>query len=102
MTNRLLSRTETQTDRGTREQRAPRILVFGIIGLVGVVGLGLLAVPILIGTNAFFAVSAGCSGQPTGPAGQPAPSATAQSIPANYLYWYKRVRAHYNTAWPLL
>ncbi len=76
MTNRLLTQTETQT--GTpREQRAPRILILGIIGLVAVTGLGLLAVPILIGTNAFFASGAGCSGQQTGTAGQPAGGAKA-------------------------
>ena len=71
MTNRLITRIETQTRPGTvREQRAPRIPVIGIIGLVGVVGLGLLAEPILIGTNAFFAASACCSGQQTGTAGR--------------------------------
>jgi len=52
MANRLLTRTETTKQGTTREQRAPRILVLGIIGLFAVVGLGLLAVPILIGTNA--------------------------------------------------
>src|ERR1700730_9791276 len=103
MTNRLIVRTETQTQPGTaREQRAPRILVFGIIGLVGVVGLGLLAVPILIGTNAFFAASAGCSGQQTGTAGQPSGSTKANSIPANYLFWYKKVGQQYGVPWPIL
>src|SRR5580704_11473386 len=103
MTNRLIVRTETQTQPGTdREQRAPRILVFGIIGLVGVVGLGLLAVPILIGTNAFFAASAGCSGQQTGTAGQPTGSGKAKSIPANYLFWYKKVGQQYGVPWPIL
>ena len=103
MTNRLIIRTETRTQPGTgREQRAPRILVLGIIGLVGVVGLGLLAVPILIGTNAFFAASAGCSGQQTGTAGQPAGSAKAKSIPANYLYWYKKVGQQYGVPWTIL
>ena len=101
MTNRLLARTETTV--GTREQRAPRILVFGIIALVGVVGLGLLAVPILIGTNAFFAASAGCSGQQTGTVGQPTGSAKAtRGIPANYLYWYKRVGSQYGVPWTIL
>ena len=103
MTNRVIVRTETQTKPGAvREQRAPRILVFGIIGLVGVVGLGLLAVPILIGTNAFFAASAGCSGQQTGTAGQPAGGAKAKSIPANFLYWYKKVGQQYGVPWTLL
>src|ERR1700693_3703517 len=103
MTNRLIGRTETQTQPGTtREQRAPRILVLGIIGLVGVVGLGLLAVPILIGTNAFFAATANCSGQQTGTAGQPAGSAKANSIPANYLFWYKKVGQQYGVPRPIL
>ncbi len=101
MTNRLQIRVETQPGT-TREQRAPRILIFGIIGLVGVVGLGLLAVPILVGTNAFFAASAGCSGQQTGTAGQPAGSAKAKSIPANYLFWYKRVGQQYGVPWTIL
>ena len=101
MTNRLLIRYEAQRST-TREQRAPRILVFGIIGLVGVVGLGLLAVPILIGTNAFFAASAGCSGQQTGTAGQPAGGARAKGIPANFLYWYKRVGQQYGVPWTIL
>jgi peptidoglycan DL-endopeptidase CwlO len=102
MTNRLLIRTETQRTT-TREQRAPRILVFGIIGLVGVVGLGLLAVPILIGASAFFASSAGCSGQQTGTVGQPTGSTKAtKGIPANYLYWYKRVGQQYGVPWTIL
>jgi peptidoglycan DL-endopeptidase CwlO len=100
MTNRLLTRTETTIT--TREQRAPRILVFGIIGLVGVVGLGLLAVPFLIGANEFFAANAGCSGQQTGAVGQPTGSPKANSIPANYLYWYKRVGQQYGVPWTIL
>src|SRR6202162_3618744 len=103
MTNRLLIRSETRTQPGsTREQRAPRILVLGVIGLVGVVGLGLLAVPILIGTNAFFAATANCSGQQTGTAGQPAGSAKAKSIPANYLHWYQKVGQQYGVPWTIL
>src|SRR5712691_12392111 len=101
MTNRLLVRTETQRS-GTREQRAPRILVIGIVGLVGVVGLGLLALPILVGTNAFFAASAGCSGQQTGTAGQPPAGAKAKSIPANFLVWYQRVGQQYGVPWTIL
>ena len=101
MTSRLLVRSETKQSTA-REQRAPRILVFGVIGLVGVMGLGLLAVPILIGANAFFAASAGCSGQQTGTAGQPTGSPKAKSIPANYLYWYKRVGQQYGVPWTIL
>ncbi len=91
MTNRLLIRSETKQPMATGNDRAPRILVFGVIGLVGILGLGLLTVPIMIGTNIFFAATAGCSGQQTGTTGQPAGSAKAKSIPADYLYWYKKV-----------
>jgi peptidoglycan DL-endopeptidase CwlO len=101
MANRLLTRTETPP--GTpREQRAPRILVLGIIGLIAVVGVGLLAVPILIGVNSFFGANAGCSGQQTGTAGQPPAGAKAKSIPSNYLFWYKKVGQQYGVPWTLL
>src|SRR5213078_3909782 len=61
-----------------------------------------LAVPILVGTNAFFAASAGCSGQQTGTAGQPPVSAKAKSIPSNFLFWYKKVGQQYGVPWTLL
>ena len=101
MTNKLLIRTETQQNTA-REQRAPRILVLGIIGLFAIVGLGLLAVPIMIGANAFFAANAGCSGQQTGTAGQPPASAKAKGIPSNYLFWYKKVGQQYGVPWTIL
>jgi peptidoglycan DL-endopeptidase CwlO len=98
---RLLVRTE-KTQASARDQRAPRILIFGIIGLVAIVGLGLLAIPVLIGSDAFFAASAGCSGQQTGTVGQPTASAKANAIPANYLVWYKKVGQQYGVPWTLL
>src|SRR6266576_6811113 len=101
MTNKLLIRTETQPGT-TRQQRAPRILVVGIIGLLAVVGLGLLVVPIMIGANSFFAASAGCSGQQTGTAGQPPAGAKAKSIPSNFLFWYKKVGQQYGVPWTIL
>ena len=101
MANRLLTRSEPKPG-SPREQRAPRILVLGIIGLIAVVGLGLLAIPILIGTDSFFAADAGCSGQQTGTAGQPPAGAKAKSIPSNYLFWYKKVGQQYGVPWTLL
>jgi peptidoglycan DL-endopeptidase CwlO len=101
MTNRLLIRTETRQNT-TRQQRAPRILIIGIVGLGAILGLGLLAVPMLVGTNAFFAAGAGCSGQQTGTAGQPPVGAKAKSIPADYLTWYKRVGQQYGVPWTIL
>src|SRR5260370_9437519 len=104
MTNRLLIRSQTTQTKQNKQaiaghDRAPRILVFGVIGLVGVLGLGLLAVPIMIGTNSFFAATAGCSGQQTGTTGQPAGSAKAKAIPANYLHWYQKVGQQYGLPW---
>ena len=101
MTNKLLIRTEPRQSTA-RQQRAPRILVLGIIGLFAIVGLGLLAVPLMIGANAFFAANAGCSGQQTGTAGQPPVSANAKGIPANYLFWYKKVGQQYGVPWTIL
>jgi peptidoglycan DL-endopeptidase CwlO len=101
MTNRLLIRTETKQNT-TRQQRAPRILIIGIVGLAAMLGLGLLAVPMLVGTNAFFGAGAGCSGQQTGTAGQPPVGAKARSIPADYLNWYKRVGQQYGVPWTIL
>src|SRR5271165_5997078 len=102
MTNRLLIRSEIKQPIAAGNDRGPRILVFGVIGLVGVLGLGLLTVPIMIAANSFFAATAGCSGQKTGTTGQPAGSAKANSIPANYLYWYKKVGQQYGVPWPIL
>ena len=102
MTNKLLIRTETTQQSSTRQQRAPRILVVGIIGLLAIVALGLLAVPILVGTNAFFAASAGCSGQQTGTAGHPPAGPKARSIPSNFLFWYKKVGQQYGVPWTIL
>src|SRR5215469_632622 len=79
-----------------------RILVPVIIGVAGVLLLGLLAVPVLVGTNLFFAAGAGCSGQQAGTAGQPPAGAKASTIPADYLYWYKKVGQQYGVPWTIL
>jgi peptidoglycan DL-endopeptidase CwlO len=79
-----------------------RILILVIIGIAGLLLLGLLAVPVLVGTDLFFAASAGCSGQQTGTVGQPAAGAKAKTIPADYLYWYKRVGQQYGVPWTIL
>jgi cell wall-associated NlpC family hydrolase len=79
-----------------------RLLVPVIIGVVAVGLLGLLAVPVLIGSNLFFAAGAGCSGQQTGTTGQPAAGTKASTIPADYLYWYKKVGQQYGVPWTIL
>src|SRR5271154_2181639 len=77
----------------------PRILIMVIIGVVGLLFLGLLAVPALVGTDLFFAAGAGCSGQQTGTVGQPTAGAKARAIPADYLSWYKKVGRQYGVPW---
>jgi peptidoglycan DL-endopeptidase CwlO len=104
MTNRLLVRSETkQVKAGSGAVRGgSRLFVLGILGLMSLAGLALLAVPIMIGSNEFFAASAGCSGQQTGTTGQPAPGTKAKSIPADYLSWYQKVGQQYGVPWTIL
>jgi len=103
MTTRLLFQETKQGNAGQRRvQGSHRILIIVIIGVAGILLLGLLAVPALIGTNMFFAAGAGCSGEQSGTAGQPPAGGQAKSIPANYLYWYKRVGQQYGVPWTIL
>jgi len=104
MSNRLLFQSETKqaTVRQHQLGGSGKVLVPVIIGVAGVLLLGLLAVPVLIGTNLFFAAGAGCSGQQTGTAGQPTASTKAKAIPANYLYWYQKVGQQYGVPWTIL
>ena len=104
MTSRLLFQPEKkQAPVPSQQSGGPhRILIPVIIGVVGLLLLGLLAVPVLVGTNLFFAASAGCSGQQTGAVGQPTAGAKAKAIPADYLYWYKKVGQQYGVPWTIL
>jgi cell wall-associated NlpC family hydrolase len=103
MTTRLLFREITQPNAGQRRDHGShRILVIVIIGVAGMLLLGLLAVPALIGTNMFFAAGAGCTGEQSGTAGQPPAGGQAKSIPSNYLYWYKHVGQQYGVPWTIL
>src|SRR5271169_3348746 len=97
MTSRLLFQPEKkQVTVGPQQPGGShRILIPVIIGIAGLLLLGLLAVPVLVGTNLFFAASAGCSGQRTA-------GAKAKTIPADYLYWYKRVGQQYGVPWTIL
>ena len=103
MTSRLLFQPEKkQAPVPPHQATQHRILIPVIIGVAGLLLLGLLAVPVLVGTNLFFAASAGCSGQQTGAVGQPTAGAKAKAIPANYLFWYKKVGQQYGVPWTIL
>ena len=104
MTSRLLFQPEKKQApvRPNQPGGPHRILIPVIIGVAGLLLLGLLAVPVLVGTNLFFAAGAGCSGQQTGAVGQPTAGAKAKAIPANYLFWYKKVGQQYGVPWTIL
>ncbi len=104
MTSRLLFQPEKkQAPVQPNQPGGPhRILIPVIIGVAGLLLLGLLAVPVLVGTNLFFAAGAGCSGQQTGAVGQPTAGPKAKAIPADYLYWYKKVGQQYGVPWTIL
>src|SRR5277367_2314045 len=104
MTSRLLFQPEKkQAPVQPNQPGGPhRILIPVIIGVAGLLLLGLLAVPAVVGTNLFFAAGAGCSGQQTGTTGQPPAGTKAKAIPANYLYWYKKVGQQYGVPWTIL
>jgi cell wall-associated NlpC family hydrolase len=85
------------------QSRLSRLAIIVIAGAVGLLLLGTLTLPILIGSDMFFAATAGCSGQQSGTVGQPPAGAKAQGgIPATYLYWYQVVGNQYDVPWTLL
>jgi cell wall-associated NlpC family hydrolase len=102
MTSRLLFAPERNQAPGPPPANQHRILIAIIIGGAGLLLLGLMAVPVLVGTDLFFAAGAGCSGQQTGAVGQPAAGAKAKTIPADYLFWYKKVGQQYGVPWTIL
>ena len=81
-----------------------------VIGVALVLLLGMLAVPMLVigGTTMLFAGSGnggggGCTPSSAGSVAQPGVSAeAANSIPADYLKWYRHVGAQFNVPWTVL
>lgn len=85
----------------------PRVIGPVIIGVIVMSLLALMTVPMLIfgGTSMLFAGSGGtgCSSSNTAPTQQqPAAGPAGKTIPANYLYWYKKVGQQYNVPWVIL
>ena len=81
-----------------------------VIGVALVLLLGMLAVPMLVigGTTMLFAGSGGgggggCTPSSSGSVAQPGVSAeAANSIPADYLKWYRHVGAQFGVPWTVL
>ncbi|HLK00588.1 MAG TPA: C40 family peptidase [Streptosporangiaceae bacterium] len=103
MSRMLLERRERREVGVTskRDSRS-RLVWLAVVGGSGLVMLALLAVPFIVGSDMFFASTAGCSGQKTGTVGQPPASGHAGTIPADYLHWYQVVGQQYNVPWPVL
>ena len=84
-----------------------RVIGLSVVGVAVLLLLALLTVPMLVvgGSSILFAggSGAGC-GQGSGQTvAQPGVSAQAQnSIPANYLMWFRRVGQQYSIAWTIL
>ena len=82
--------------------------LIGAIGIGGVVALllCLLAVPMMVfgGSSLLFAHggAGGCVAGSGGTAAQPGVSPAANSIPANYLTWYRKVGLQYGVSWSIL
>jgi cell wall-associated NlpC family hydrolase len=76
------------------------------LGVALIILLFFLTIPMLIigGTSLLFAGGggSGCANAPSQPAQQPSGSVQANSIPANYLMWYKKVGLQYNIPWTIL
>jgi len=76
------------------------------IGVALMLLLAFLTIPMLIvgGTSLFFASGggSGCSNTSQPTAAQPGVSAQGQTIPANYLTWYKKVGLQFNIPWTIL
>ena len=78
-----------------------------VVGVALMVMFGFLAVPMLIAgeTSLLFSGDGGTGCTSSGnapPAQQPAESPAGQSIPANYLTWYKKVGKQYGISWTVL
>jgi peptidoglycan DL-endopeptidase CwlO len=83
-----------------------RVVGLAVVGVALLMLLSLLAVPMLIvgGTSMLFAGGggSGCSASGTPDVQQPQVSQAGKSIPANYLYWYKKVGQQYGIPWTIL
>jgi cell wall-associated NlpC family hydrolase len=84
----------------------PRLAGPVVVGAALMGLLALLTVPMLIigGTSLLFAGhgGTGCSSTNAPSANQPAVAPAGKAIPANYLYWYKKVGQQYNVPWVIL
>jgi peptidoglycan DL-endopeptidase CwlO len=80
-------------------------VLFGGAALMALVLVGVLAAPMLLfaAGGLLYSTSNACASAGSGGANQPPPSTAAEnSIPANYLFWFKHVGAQYHVPWVIL
>ncbi len=77
---------------------------FGLAAIITLLVVAVLAAPMLLfaAGGLLYSTDSACSSSST-KANQPPPSTTAEnSIPANYLFWFKHVGAQYRVPWVVL
>ena len=79
--------------------------IFGLLGVLGLLIAALLAAPMLLfaGGGLLYSTHNACSSAGNGASNQPpASTAAANSVPANYLHWFRLVGAQYRVPWVVL
>jgi peptidoglycan DL-endopeptidase CwlO len=77
---------------------------YGLVAVIAILIVAALAAPMLLFADGglLYSTSNACSSAGNGGANQPPPSAAADSIPANYLKWFKIIGARYRVPWVIL
>jgi cell wall-associated NlpC family hydrolase len=78
---------------------------FGVGAVIVLLVATVVAAPMLLfaAGGLLYSTSNACSSAGNGGGNQPPPSSTAQnSIPSNYLFWFKKVGAQYHVPWVIL
>jgi peptidoglycan DL-endopeptidase CwlO len=81
-----------------------RPVVFGLAGLFVVLLAGVLVAPMLLfaGGGLMYSTDSSCSAGDNSTSQPAASVAASNSIPANYLTWFRKVGAQYKVAWVIL
>jgi peptidoglycan DL-endopeptidase CwlO len=82
-----------------------RMVIVALVGVACLAGLALLVLPVLMFAGGGLLSESGgaCTSAPGGATPQPPASQAAQnSIPADYLFWFKQVGAQYGVPWVVL
>jgi peptidoglycan DL-endopeptidase CwlO len=78
--------------------------IYGLVAVLCLLIVAVLAAPMLLfaGGGLLYSTNNACASAGSGGSNQPPSSAAANSIPANYLHWFKVVGAQYRVPWVIL